>query len=546
MALITVEDAKLTLGIKPLFEGLNFSINEGDQVGLVGNNGCGKTSLIRAIMGEHKLDSGIITKKRGIRIGYVPQEVPEAIEEQTCHEYLVKSIPPISRDSDFWKADVALSNLGLLPELWDKPVKALSGGWRRLLLIASAILNDPDLLILDEPTNHLDLGKIFHLEKWVKESVAVPFLMVSHDREFLDNCTKKTLFMRKDGVHQFGAAFSIARENLLQADALAARQHHREDQEIRRLERSALRLREWSNKKGINPDLARKARAVRTRAEHLKAKQTQYYKEDRRDIKLHTSDVDSNVVAVIQNTVIETPDGRTLFSIERLQVKRGDRIVLLGENGTGKSMFIKRLIEEFENYTPGPGHLKEFYFNPQLRLGYLDQHLERLPQGIELFSFLSRGFELDRTQTTRELANIGFPANQQTKNISDLSSGEQARLALLVLRLSKPNFYVLDEPTNHLDIQGQEDLESELDDKEHTCIFVSHDRRLVRGASTRFFEIDGDELVEVEGVDHFFAKLKAKVNGNDEPSLSEKEQTQAPSRPKAKKNGLKIKGRQPK
>jgi len=143
-----------------------------------------------------------------------------------------------------------------------------------------------------------------------------------------------------------------------------------------------------------------------------------------------------------------------------------------------------------------------------LRLGYLDQHLDDLPKKNDAFNYISGTFSLDRTSTTRELVRAGFPVNQQNMKISNMSSGEKARLSLLALRLSKPNFYILDEPTNHLDISGQEALEEELDDKGHSCIFVSHDRQLVQGAATRYMQIQNGKLVEVESPEPFFEELR--------------------------------------
>lgn len=531
MALVQIDNAKLTVGSKLLFKDISFSINDGDRIGLVGNNGCGKSSLVKALIGEYELDHGTIKKRRNLTIGYVSQEIPEAIEAKTCHNYLLESIPEHARDTDFWKADVALNELGLNPDLWHKPVKALSGGWRRLLLIASATLQEPDLLILDEPTNHLDLGKIFKLEQWLKTGINVPYMMVSHDREFLDQCTDRTLFMRQDGIHDFKAPFSTARENLLQADALALRSREREEVEIKRLERAAKRLKEWGD---IAPqsDLSKKGEALQTRAEHLKAKQTEVYREKTREIKLHHDEVSSNAVAIIRNAQIATPDGRPLFTIDQFAIKQGDRICIMGLNGAGKSVFIRRMLEELQNYEQGPSHEKKFWYSPQVRLGYLDQHLEQLPENMDVYSFLSDRFNLNHTQTIRELVVVGFPVNHQGVKIGSMSSGEKARLSLLALKLSKPNFYILDEPTNHLDIQGQEALEEELDDKGHTCVFVSHDRRLVRGASTRFLEIKNGKLIEVESPESFFERTQQQL-ANDEEIIEKKQP--APGNYKAKR-----------
>lgn len=522
MALIRVEGAKLSFGSKVLFEDITFSINEGDKAALVGNNGCGKSSLVKALMGEHEFDKGIINKRRGMVIGYVSQEIPEEIEAKTCYDYLLECIPEHNRDTDFWKVDVALAGLDMRPDLWQEPIAKLSGGWRRLLLIAGATLKEPDLLILDEPTNHLDLGKIFKLEKWLKEGINVPYLVISHDREFLDKCTNRTLFMRGDGVHEFSAPFSTARENLFQADALALKTREREEGEIKRLERAAKRLKEWGV---INPqsDLSKKGEAIQTRADQLRSKQTEAYTEKKRDISLHYGEVSSKSVLTIENKVITTPDGRALFKIDRFSLKQGERVCILGLNGTGKSVFIRKLIDVLSSRDEH-GQIEEqgFHFSPQIKLGYLDQHLGTLPAQKSMYDFLTDSYSMNHTQATRELVMVGFPPDRHNTPIGKLSSGEKARLALLDLRLSKPNFYILDEPTNHLDIQGQEDLEDELDDKNHTCIFVSHDRKMVRGAATRYLEIKRGKLIEVESPELFFKVIQDEVDNENQQTVSQK------------------------
>lgn len=156
MTLIRVDGAKLSMGEKLLFSDASFTINEHDKIGLVGHNGAGKSSLIKAIMGEIELDQGRIQKKKNLVIGYVPQDTDVSVKETTPHAFLLHSISPDLRDLDFWKVDAALTSMGLDYEAWHNPIKNLSGGWRRLISIAAADLKQPDLLILDEPTNHLD------------------------------------------------------------------------------------------------------------------------------------------------------------------------------------------------------------------------------------------------------------------------------------------------------------------------------------------------------------------------------------------------------
>lgn len=515
MSLLNITDAKLSIGTKLLFENVTFSINHGDRIGLVGNNGSGKTSLIRALQGKQELDSGKVTIAKGVSVGVVSQTLNESVLDETVYDFLVSSLPAHLQETDFWKVDVALSEIELDPENWHAPIGALSGGWQQFIHIISATLKEPDILILDEPTNHLDLEKLLKFEKWLKENVIIPYVLISHDREFLDQCTNKTLFLRPDGMHVFSTPYSKAREALSDEDLSASKSANSEKAEIARLEKTAKRLKEWSTKKGFSEGLARRSKAVQTRVDKLKAEKTEDFKEAKRDLKLDYSDVSASSLVTIEDVIIDTPNGDPIFSISKLQVAKGDRIAILGVNGSGKSQFLRHLIEAVERQKEAFQSGSGFRISPQIKLGYLDQHLETLGDNDSLYKYLNDRFGLDRTQITREMVNAGFPITQQHQKLSDLSGGEKARFALMCLKFMKPNLYILDEPTNHLDIAGQEALEEQLDGDNRTCIFTSHDRHLVKGAANRFLEIDNGDLREIEDPEIFFRKLRG-----SEPSSS--------------------------
>ena len=506
MSLIVVENGALSFGDRRILSDLSFAVSDGDRIGLVGDNGCGKSTLAKVLLGDIELDSGKVVRRHGLTIGHMPQSLPEDLAELGTREALLAALPAGERDLSFWKVDVALDELGFSETMAEAPVATLSGGWQRLVLAARAALCEPDLLILDEPTNHLDLGKILRFEAWLRDSVSQPYILISHDRDLLDNVTDKTFFLRHDGLHIYAAAFSTARAELLQADATALRSRQQEDKAIERLERAAQRLRIWSNQKGPNPKLAQRARGVQSRAEQLKARQTDVYKARRRDIDLHADSIRANAALRIHDAVIETPDGQRLFAIENLVVRRGDRVALLGANGSGKSCLIQRLRFAFAHpeIEDVPDRSSRIVFNPQLSLGYLDQHLQDLPLEHSPSALLRERFSLSNSDLVRRLNNIGLPVNEQNKPIDRLSNGERGRLAFLLLYLQKPNFYLLDEPTNHLDIQGQERLEGILESEGHSCIFVSHDRRMVRGVPNRYLQIDKGRLREVDDAEAFF------------------------------------------
>ncbi|WP_225767028.1 ATP-binding cassette domain-containing protein [Inquilinus sp. Marseille-Q2685] len=509
--LLQAEAITLRIGGRALFQDASFAVHPDDRIGLVGDNGSGKSTLIQALLGEIELDRGRIVRRRGLLIGHVPQAVPADILPLTLHEAMVRALPEATRDDQAWRADVVLDELGLAPELWHaQTVAELSGGWQRLLLVARATLADPDLLILDEPTNHLDVGKVMRLERWLTEHLRLPFILVSHDREFLDRVTDRTIILRGDRVRVYGTSFSQARQELIREDLAALQQAERDEKEVERLERAAKRLAIWSNLKGHNPDMARRAKAVAARAEQQRARATVAHREARRDINLDTGAVQRETLVRLKDHVVRTETGRELLRIEQEFIRRGDRIALLGLNGTGKSHLIRDLMAAITLAAAGDAPIGQpITANPQLRPGYLDQHLADLPRQMPVNRALQAASTLRDAELVRELHNIGIPIEKQATPIAHLSYGEQLRVTFLLLRLRQPNIYLLDEPTNHLDIAGRERLEDLLSRDDTTCVFVTHDRRMLRGIGTRYLEIRNRRLVEVDGPDEFLERAAA-------------------------------------
>lgn len=501
-AVLGVENASFFYGSSRVFEGVSFQLDDA-RTALVGENGAGKSTLLKCLLGELELIDGQIVRSRGLKIGYVPQDVPKGLADRTVREVLESALPSADGAED-WKVDVLLDEIGVSYETAQQAFGSLSGGWRRLILIAAAArLSEPDLLILDEPTNHLDLSNINTLETWLGENDRLPMLIVSHDREFLERTTTRTLFLRADGAHSFKTPFIEAREALLQRDAADAVRRQLEAKEIERLQKVAARYRVWGVK---NDKFDKRAKATEKRIERIEAERTGAYSARERRLELHDGEMDAKVALRIQKYDVTTPDGgRKLFHIDRLAVSKGDRIALLGVNGTGKSMLLGALARAFDPELEHYDGQAPIRFNPQSRLVYFDQRMAALPLKTSLVDYLA---EIDGA-TTRDanalLAKAGFPYVRIKGPIGDLSHGERARLTFLRMQLAKPNLYLLDEPTNHLDIEGQEALEAQLESSDVACLFVSHDRYFTRSAATRFLEIRKNRLFEVDSPDAFFA-----------------------------------------
>jgi ATP-binding cassette, subfamily F, member 3 len=506
MALLNAENLSFAYGARTIFTGLGFAIGEGDRVGLIGPNGCGKSTLLRVLAGREEIDDGRLQFRRGLAIAYVDQTLPAALEPVSARAAVAEGLPIAERTIHAYRIDAALGAFGFTEEQMGQPLGELSGGWRRLVLIARAAVGEPDLLLLDEPTNHLDLAKILRLEAWMRDELACPFIVVSHDRTLLDRTTERTLVLRDGAIHAFDYPCSHARELLTERDIAAARARAAEEDEIRRLEASAKRLATWG-KVFDNEKFSRRAKSMEKRIGKMRADMTVVPKADRRDLSLSAEEARANILLRCQRLSVEAPDGRRLFAIDRLNVARGDRVAILGRNASGKSTFLRRLVAEAAARREQLAATAEVYFSPQARPGYFDQELSRLPAEWALFDFFLRQFDLGDQQVRRELARAGFPVIEQERAIGDLSGGERARLLFLLLKLEQPNLLILDEPTNHLDIEGRDRLEEEILSKDMTAILISHDRRLVGAVANRFFAIERGRLKEIDGPEPFYDSL---------------------------------------
>ena len=502
-AVLGVEDGAFFHAAKPVFAGVSFLLDDA-RTGLVGENGAGKSTLLKCLTGELELNRGKLIRSRNLRVGYLPQDVPAELAALSVREVLRLSLARIGAADEDWRIDVLLGEIGVSAASAEGAFGVLSGGWQRLILIAGAAqLEEPDILILDEPTNHLDFANIATLEGWLTVSFRLPMLIVSHDREFLDRVTTRTLFLRADGTHSFKTPFAQAREALLRRDAAAGVRRKVEENEIRRLEKVAARYKVWGQ---VNSDFHRRQKATETRIARIETSKTQVYSGRERRLELSDGEIEAKAVLRLANLTVKTPDdARTLITIDRLTLGAGDRIALMGPNGVGKSTLLTLLAKAYDPANKHYDGQAPIRFNPSCRLGYFDQTMRALPLDWSLLAFLIDADGISEREATRALAQAGFAHARIGEPISVLSYGERSRLMFLKLKLLKPNLYLLDEPTSHLDIEGQEDLESQLEETDVACVFVSHDRYFTRTAATRFLEIRRGKLVEVESPEGFFA-----------------------------------------
>lgn len=498
MSLLAVKSLSLTLG-QPLFTDLSFTIAEGDRIGLVAANGRGKSSLLRLLAGGLEPTAGDVTRARGLKLGLVEQKVPEALLALTLRAAVLTGLAPEAADYEGWRVDVVLDDLAVPEALRDAAMASLSGGWQRTALLARAAVGEPDLYLLDEPTNHLDLSRIWRLAEWMAglpRSVAV--IAASHDRAFLDEVMGRSLFLRAEKSRFFALPFSAARTALAEADGADARIYQNRMKEAEQLRKQAAKLKNIGINSGSDL-LVVKTKQLKERADKIEAAVRPAHQDRSAGaIRLANSGSHAKALVTLKDAAIATPDGRDLFATGEKWIERGDRVVLLGANGAGKT----QMMEAVRRACLGDeGAIRVV---PTLTLGHSDQGLAQLADAATPFDLVGR-FSVGDQVAKGLLAGAGIRLDRQSGKVGSLSGGQKARLAMLILRLSGPNFYLLDEPTNHLDIEGQEALEAELLAQGATCLLVSHDRQFVRNVGTRFWQIEGKRLVEVEGPEGFFA-----------------------------------------
>ena len=494
------------VGERTLFRDLEFTVSVGARVGLVGHNGCGKSTLLDFLAGVRSPDAGDIVARRGLVIGRVEQFLPaSAVRSKTVDAVLQGLRDPTDQR---WRAEALLAALGIESPTFDIAAGDLSGGQQNRLMFARAAIAEPDLLLLDEPTNHLDLVTMRVFESFLA-GYRGAFVLVSHDRAFLDAVTAETWFLRDGRLWCFDLAFSAARAALDDTDEAARRSREAEDRKIEAIRASAKRLAIWGRDYD-NEKFARRAKNMEKRAERLETERTFVTEGSPLDLSLDLSTVRSKEVVRVEDLRV-APDGapdRTLFDVDLLSLRPGERVALLGANGVGKSTFIRRLIDAHRGAAVG-----EIRVSPQVRLGYYDQELDEAASDATLVDFVIQRVDVGDELVRRRLINAGFPYRDHDKRLSSMSGGERARALFIVLSLQAPNFLILDEPTNHIDIDGKEQLEAQLIESGAAVLITSHDRRFLDTVAERYLLIRDRRLVEVADPREFYDAPAAAMTG---------------------------------
>ena len=528
---LVVENIAKSFGIHEIFKDVSFMLDQGEKVGLVGVNGGGKTTLLRCLLAPETVDGGYIKFEPGLRIGYVQQGF-QGIGEGTLWQFLVNAgkdilelrqkmaelekqvasakgdeldslLADYARVSNIYEhADgynyenrikIVLHGLGFPENEWDKPAENFSGGQKTRILLAAALVKEPDLLILDEPTNHLDIRMTEWLEGYLRNFKG-GVLIVSHDRFFLNNVVGRVLEMEGGHLQNFKGNYDqyLAQKEIQMATMEAA--YEAQQEYIARTEAYIRRF-----KAGIKSKMARGRQSQLNRLERVEGPE----RIEEFELRLPPAPESAERVLVLEELSVGYGENVLLKDIN-LVLRKGEKTALLGPNGAGKTTLLKTILGEL---SPVTGKAK---IGNRVKIGYFSQSYERLdPSQTLLDNFLTEyGYTTEHTRSL--LGGMLFHGDDVFKEIGTLSGGQKARLVLLKLVLDGANLLILDEPTNHLDIAAREAVEAALEAFDGTVLLVSHDRYFINEVASRIWEIDNQQVNDYKGNYSFYVEEKVK------------------------------------
>ncbi|WP_221345603.1 ABC-F family ATP-binding cassette domain-containing protein [Enterobacter cloacae] len=500
--LLTAQSLRVDTAFGTLFDSLSFTLKKGDRIGLLGDNGCGKSTLLKVLDGTNSPAAGTVALAGHCLMARVEQHLPEVIYPLTMLDAVLAQLPTTERESLRWKAETLLAGMGFTPQDMALTSATLSGGQHTRLLLARALIGDPDLLLLDEPSNHLDLPTMLWLEQFL-QNWSGSFVLVSHDRQLLDAVTNGSWILRDKMLHYFALPCTAAREALRAKDESDTLRHKAEQKEIDRVTASARRLATWG-KVYDNEDLSRKAKQMEKQVERLKESQTELTAGSPWTLTLRGDALRADRLLEMENLGVPPAPGLPdLFHVDIARLKSGDRVAIVGRNGCGKSSLMKLIWRHFAGEQANAG-LK---LHPRVSPGYYDQTLNQLPDEATIFDAMEP-FAPAPQDRKMALISAGFPWARHGQQVSTLSGGERSRLLFVGLTLARYSLLMLDEPTNHLDMEGKEALAATLQQFEGGVLLVSHDRQLIAQSCNRFWLIEDGTLSEWHDAEAVFERLR--------------------------------------
>lgn len=537
--ILACQNVSKSFGIKEVLKNIQFHIEEREKVALVGINGAGKSTLLKIIMGEETADSGQVILSKEKTIGYLAQQQEHSYENTIYEEMLSVKQHIIELDAQIRQLELAmkdaegdalntllntytrlnhefemengysykseingvLKGLGFTEADYDTKISTLSGGQKTRVALGRLLLSKPDIILLDEPTNHLDMGSIHWLESYLTNYDGA-VLIVSHDRYFLDRIVTKVVELEfgTSRVYNGNYTWYAAKREEIRAAAMKA--YLNQQAEIRHQEEVIAKLKSFNREKSI-----KRAESREKMLDKIEVMDKPMEVRDAMRIQLEPEVESGNDVLLIEH-LAKSFGTNCLFRDLSIDIKRGERVALIGNNGTGKTTILKIINHQV------PKDEGRIVLGSRVKIGYYDQEHQVLSPEKTIFQEISDTYpSLNNTRIRNVLAAFLFTGDDVFKQIKDLSGGERGRVSLAKLMLSSANLLILDEPTNHLDITSKEILEAALNSYTGTVLYVSHDRYFINKTATRILDLTGQHLNEYKGNYDYYVEKKELVEG---------------------------------
>ena len=526
-----------SFGENDILKQVSFHIEDHEKAAIVGINGAGKSTLLKVLIGKLAADDGVVTWAKGASIGYLAQH-QDLEGAETIYDALLEVKKPViqmearirslelemkSASGDELEAKLSeysrlnhefemadgysyqseitgvLKGLGFTEDEFSKPITALSGGQKTRVSLGKLLLTKPDILLLDEPTNHLDMESIAWLETYLRNySGAV--IIVAHDRYFLDRVVTKIIELDMGHCTVFSGNYSAYSNKKAMLRDAAIRAYLNQQQEIRHQEAVIAKLKSFNREKSI-----KRAESREKMLDKIDRLEKPVQTNDSMDIRLEPDVVSGNDVLTVTD-LSKSFDTQTLFTNVDFEIKRGERVAVIGNNGTGKTTLLKIINGII------PADSGQIRLGSKVHIGYYDQEHQVLHMDKTLFQEIQDTYpNMNNTQIRNTLAAFLFTGDDVFKLIRDLSGGERGRVSLAKLMLSDANFLLLDEPTNHLDITSKEILESALNRYTGTVLYVSHDRYFINRTATRILDLTNGSFINYIGNYDYYLEKKEDV-----------------------------------
>ena len=544
---ISINNAEKSFGFKKILDGFALEATTGERIALIGPNGCGKTTLFRIISGEENLDKGMVSTRKGATIGLLSQMPPKVSDDVTVRDILLRSFENIfelekklreyeeklaSVPTDkiesilnmYGRLQEEFTNLGgyeidekvskicngfkISEEMLNRSFNTLSGGEKTIVNLASLIISSPDILLLDEPTNHSDIDTLEWFEQFLSNYKGT-VIISSHDRYFLDKVATKTILMDRGKADVYHGNYSYFLEESDRRALAEFDEYKNQQKQIEAMKTAVKKLKEWGER-GDNPRFFRRAACIERKLEKMELL-------DRPEAKKQLP-LDFEIKGRSGKDVLVADDlgiilgDRVIFDGASLYIKYGEKVCLMGKNGSGKSTFIKAILNG-DNICQG-----EVRIGSSVSIGYIPQEIKFENDNATVLETARRFYEGTETHLRAALAKFLFYGENVFKRVGTLSGGEKVRLKLFELIQKKANLLILDEPTNHIDIDTKEMLEEALSEYQGTLFFISHDRYFINKLAEKVINIEDECFHQYLGNYDYFKEQKTKKLLPPEPA----------------------------